>query len=124
MRYILNLMLIGLLLAQLCVANDESAVQNIQLESPLSGQVLELETHFQWISVGGVSLYQLEIYEEGNTESPILNVSAQSNEVYLSALARQKLTADHNYRWRVVGVDADGNIIAASEYRTLSVEQP
>ena len=124
MRYILNLMLIGLLLAQLCVANDESAVQNIQLKSPLSGQVLELETHFQWISVGGVSLYQLEIYEEGNTESPILNVSAQSNEVYLSALARQKLTAGHNYRWRVVGVDADGNIIAASEYRTLSVEQP
>ena len=124
MRYLLNLVLIILLFSNFGYAQDETAVKNVLLESPLMGQTLTLDTYFQWIVVNGVSHYQLEIYEEENSESPVLNITSQSNEIYLPVLSREKLTAGQKYHWRVIGVDADGKVIAESEFRVFTVEQP
>lgn len=118
------LAVIILIVSQFSQASDESSVQDIPLLQPLSGELLSLDTHFQWIAINGVNEYQLEFFHSDNNALPIMTVTADTNEVYLPVLSRQKLQDGKSYLWQVVGLNDSEEVIAKSELRRFTVKQP
>ena len=118
------LAVIILIVSQFSQASDESSVQDIPLLQPLSGELLSLDTHFQWIAVNDVNEYQLKFFHSDNNTLPIMTVTADTNEVYLPVLSRQKLQDGKSYLWQVVGLNDSEEVIAKSELRRFTVKQP
>ena len=94
--------------------------------SPASG-ALGAHTPFAWPQVSGTTTYQLQIFEKlpGPDSEPSfvtgMLVPAETTALPLSALVRRKLKAGHAYLWRITAHDADGRLIARSEFASFVV---
>jgi hypothetical protein len=77
--------------------------------------------------VPGTTTYQLQIFEKlpGPDSEPRfvtgMLVPAETTALPLSALVRRKLAAGHAYRWRITAHDADGRLIARSDFASFVV---
>ena len=118
-------------------------IGKIRLSTPLPKAVLSKDTKFNWQPVEGANAYQLEIYDyienpgavrsledieirldwkqDKGTRSTGLLVPGSKYVLSLSPLSRQHLNSGHTYRWRVIAINAQGQIIASSQLRTLLV---
>jgi hypothetical protein len=94
--------------------------------SPASGR-LGANTQFAWPQVSGTTTYQLQIFEKlpGPDGEPRfvtgMLVPAETTTLPLSALVRRKLQAGHAYLWRITAHDADGGLIARSDFASFVV---
>lgn len=97
------------------------AAQPIRGVSPAGGTV-RAATSFNWPAVAGTATWQLQIFETlpGLDSEPRfitgMLVPGGTTSLPLSVLTRQKLSAGHAYLWRVTAHDADGRLLASSEF--------
>lgn len=104
---------------------------------------LGADTEFQWRRVSNTHAYQLELYDQrpeptSSTEpehsdtvpaefasepTTGLMVKAGTERTRLSPAVLHQLLPGHVYYWRVVAVDANGAILAASPVQTLRTEE-
>lgn len=117
------------------------AVKRIDLLSPAAHSLVGEGSVFRWENAPGAVAYRLEIYEvdaAGNLPSlgndgdspppdsnaaPVTGVLLPENQdsTVLSILVRSHLRPGTDYRWRVVGLNADGDALASSGYRRFRV---
>ncbi len=117
---------------------EPEAVAQLRLAGPAAAAILDATTRFQWRGHSGAVAYQLEFYDEppaqDSQRSELTHVMQQraaglllpatTTETRLSAAVVGRLEADRLYYWRVVALDNDGAIMAASELRELHTGPP
>ena len=87
-----------------------------------AGGTVRSTTPFSWPAIASTTTYQLQIFESlpGPESEPHfvtgMLVPGGTTATPLSALARRRLSAGHAYRWRVTAHDADGRLLARSEF--------
>ena len=128
------------------IGPDPIRLEKIRLKTPLPQSALQQDTLFNWETIENTKAYQLELYEfshdsdqpetvrsledievkldwekQIDRRSTGILVQGDKHEIILSALSRQHLQAGRKYRWRVIAIGFEGNIIATSPLRTISV---
>ena len=98
----------------------------LSLRSPVGGAQLDATTRFAWQPVPATRAYQLEFYAVDmlpDVQSPEggMLVQASTSNLQLSALARAHLLSGQNYRWRVLAIGKNGEVLAESDLRELLV---
>ncbi|HEB59778.1 MAG TPA: hypothetical protein ENJ01_11180 [Gammaproteobacteria bacterium] len=97
----------------------------LELGAPSPAALLHDETQFSWQAVAAARAYRLEIgvAETGAANETVLTagvvVGAERAAASLSPMTRSHLQPASRYRWRVLAIDADGRVIARSDWREL-----
>ncbi len=95
----------------------------VELLTPADAQTLNADTTFQWRAVTGATAYRLEFYPYGETGSGLplagMEVDGARQQLVLSPLMQRHLHPGGVYRWRLVALDASGQRIGQSEWRTI-----
>lgn len=95
------------------------AVASIVVTSPAAHATFTPDTRFSWQPAAGAISYRLEFYAADaapDYEPPLSGewLPAQRRDSALSALAQTHLAAGRAYRWRIVAVDGDGEVVGRS----------
>ena len=95
------------------------AVASIAVTSPEAHATFSPDTRFSWQPAAGAISYRLEFYAADaapDYEPPLSGewLPAERRASVLSALAQTHLAAGRAYRWRIVALDGDGEIVARS----------
>lgn len=101
--------------------------QQLALLQPAEGATLTPTTRFEWVDMPGASAYLIELLqypEEGGATVPPEREAAALVPVSeagwtLSTLIRSRLQPASRYRWRVVAIDAQGQVIGQSLLRQV-----
>lgn len=93
--------------------------------SPPPGAVIDAQSEFSWQAQAGVKAWQLEIYERADAQQPLTGmlVQGEQNHSPLSASVLGYLEPGRIFYWRVVAVDMEGEVIAASEMREIRMQK-
>lgn len=103
------------------------------LLSPPDAVLLQPTTRFAWLPVPGAKAYVLELLPEEGPRSTLdgqsspqerrgaAMVPSSSTELELSALVRQGLDSGQRYSWRVIALDADGQVLTRSPLRRIQL---
>ncbi len=107
----------------------------IRITQPITGVWLVPETRFAWQPVQGASTYLLEFYAKtdrplvdfGSTDLPIDNqkpvsgvmLPGSQTETRLSLIALEPLKSGTSYRWQVLAIDKNGEVLGASPSREV-----
>ena len=104
------------LLLQYAVA--EPAVAPISIVSPHPHATLSADTRFEWRAANDAVAYRLEFYaaDAPDGSAPLSGqwVPASKADAMLTVLAQTHLEPGAVYRWRIVALDADSNVVAQS----------
>jgi len=104
------------LLLQYAVA--EPAVAPISIVSPHPHATLSADTRFEWRAASDAVAYRLEFYaaDAPDGSAPLSGqwVPASKADAMLTVLAQTHLEPGAVYRWRIVALDADSNVVAQS----------
>jgi len=95
------------------------AIAPIVVTSPEAHATLRPDTRFVWQPAAGAASYRLELYgadAAADYEPPLSGewLPAARRDAALSLLAQTHLEAGRAYRWRIVALDGDGEIIGRS----------
>jgi len=95
------------------------AVASIAVTSPEAHATFKPDTRFAWQPVPGAIAYRLEFYAAdaaADYEPPLSGelLPVERRDSVLSALAQTHLAAGRAYRWRIVALDGDGEVVARS----------
>jgi hypothetical protein len=95
------------------------AVASIAVTSPEAHATFTPDTRFSWQPAAGAISYRLEFYAADaapDYEPPLSGewLPAERRDSVLSALAQTHLAAGRAYRWRIVALDGDGEVVARS----------
>lgn len=101
--------------------------QQLALLQPAEGATLTPTTRFEWVDMPGASAYLIELLqypEEGGAPVPPEREAAALVPVSeagwtLSTLIRSRLQPASRYRWRVVAIDGQGQVIGQSLLRQV-----
>lgn len=101
--------------------------QQLALLQPAEGATLTPTTRFEWVDMPGASAYLIELLQypqEGGATVPPEREAAALVPVSeagwtLSTLIRSRLQPASRYRWRVVAIDAQGQVIGQSLLRQV-----
>lgn len=103
------------------------------LLSPPDAVLLQPTTRFAWLPVPGARAYVLELLPEEGPRAALdgqsspqerrgaAMVPSTSTELELSALVRQGLDSGQRYSWRVIALDADGQVLTRSPLRRIQL---
>lgn len=112
----------------------------VELLAPATDAALSASTQFRWTPVTGAAAYRIEFYDAPEESAPVSlervaepldrwatdkpmaagqMLPAGSENATVSAASLAHLQAGHRYRWRVVGISADGKPLASSGWRTI-----
>ena len=119
-------------------------LSDIRLLSPLPSDLYESGAEFRWEAVQGASAYQLEIHdietsaveevparslEEVDTDAksrspqsrPVTGILLPADQATakLSEMSQQYLLQGHRYQWRVIAINANGAVVAASKMQEI-----
>jgi hypothetical protein len=107
--------------------------ETLGLLSPPDASPLQPQTRFAWLPVPGARAYVLELLPEEVTLQPAerernaqerrgaVMVPSDSTEVELSTVVRQGLEAGQRYGWRVIALDANGQVLSRSPTRRIQL---
>ncbi|MGC1459022.1 MAG: hypothetical protein WA825_12145 [Steroidobacteraceae bacterium] len=103
------------------VEDDATQVPPVAIISPEQHATLAAGTRFQWQPAAGAVAYRLEFYEADSAEQGAVPISgewlpAAQRDAALSALAQTHLKSGQAYRWRIVAVGADAEILGRSAF--------
>ncbi|WP_111642591.1 hypothetical protein [Marinimicrobium alkaliphilum] len=124
-------------------STEPARVPVLRVSAPAAGAPLRADTRFQWRPVAQTRAYQLELYERPPTatntdtqrephtaaaemtEAPTTGMLLPGNteSTQLSPAALQRLAPGRTYYWRIVAVNADGAIVAASPVQPIQTEE-
>lgn len=95
------------------------AIPPIVVTSPEAHATFNPDTRFSWQPAPGAVAYRLEFYAADvapDYEPPLSGewLPAERRDSVLSALAQTHLAAGRAYRWRIVAVDGDGEVVGRS----------
>jgi hypothetical protein len=95
------------------------AIPPIVVTSPEAHATLKPDTRFAWQPAAGAIAYRLEFYSADaapDYEPPLSGelLPVERRDSVLSALAQTHLAAGRAYRWRIVALDADGEVVGRS----------
>jgi hypothetical protein len=103
-----------------------SLVGPLDLTQPPDGALLSPDTLFTWERVPGAQAYLLELTRDptestgpDQTREGAAMLPADTTQLQLSTLVRQNLRPGQRYRWRVLALDEQGQVIAQSPPRRL-----
>ncbi|MEM7194047.1 MAG: hypothetical protein AAF402_03795 [Pseudomonadota bacterium] len=100
----------------------DSTVEQLQLLSPASGEVVGTDTPLSWSGSARASVYQYE-FLSGPESSPILRAGAAVPGSRLTSrstlLVDEKLRSGETYWLRVVGFDSEGNRVAETKMKSI-----
>lgn len=94
----------------------------IGLTAPKSDAAVGKDDVFQWQEVKGASAYRLQVLENTAAQNIVAQQIVQGSSSKLSTFVRAQLQAPAAYLWRVVAVDGQGRVIAASNPRQMRVK--
>lgn len=108
----------------------EQAIQTIRLITPPNRHSINEQSMFSWEPIASATQYQLEIYESPKGNQPLdtpndkvlaTGILLPSNELEstLTPLTIQHLKKGKTYYWRAVAIDANGLLVAKSEFRQV-----
>jgi hypothetical protein len=108
----------GLVLRYAVEAADPATLP-IDVLSPAEHATLHADTRFEWRPTPGAIAYKLEFYTGDavpGADRPTSGqwVPAGRRDALLSTLAQTHFDASRLYRWRIVALDADSNIVGRS----------
>lgn len=96
--------------------------------APADGAEVGPDTVYQWRAIPGAHSYKLEIVGDAPRDDaqhaiPVTGVllRSEANQASLTRSLMQKLETGRNYWWHVLALDADGNVIAVSDWRRMTV---
>ncbi len=104
----------------------DRALPPLATQSPPLGARLTETTRFQWSPVAGARAYQVEIRDTESVTGPPLTglvATAEQNHVILPPHTRERLKPGRYY-WRLLAIDPQGGMLAASPPRELRVIAP
>ena len=116
-------------------AQTPEQVARLPLVSPASGETLDSHTVFQWQRHPGAFAYQLAFYDrrperQDVTEGEPVELAVQpvsgmmlggdTQQTRASASVLNRLDGVTPYWWRVIAVDVDGQVVAASAVASLN----
>jgi hypothetical protein len=95
------------------------AIPPIVVMSPEAHATFKPDTRFSWQPAAGATSYRLEFYAADaapDYESPLSGewLPAERRDSALSALAQTHLAAGRGYRWRILAIDGDGQVVGRS----------
>jgi hypothetical protein len=95
------------------------AVPTIVVTSPAAHATLKPDTRFSWQPAPGAIAYRLEFYaaDASPDYQPPLSgelLPVQTRDSVLSALAQTHLASGRAYRWRIVALDGEGEVVGRS----------
>lgn len=116
----------------------------IKTQFPLNNAFLKADTRFNWQSIKNAKAYQLELYLPEKFKRPNINPSTNINakpindavienkkpstgllipatktSLALSALSREALKRGQTYYWRIIAIDADGQVLTTSALKEI-----
>jgi hypothetical protein len=112
----------------------------IKLNAPVKNALIQKDTRFSWYPIKGSKAYQLEIYlpdlhnaPDNETSEIIIDeakilkkkpstgilIPAKKTSLSLGALSRDTLRHGQRYYWRIIAINADGNILTTSPLRAI-----
>lgn len=100
----------------------------ITLMTPRDGASADQETLFQWDAVRNANGYKIELFDKKPQENsyPItpaagILVRSDANSTSLPGSLLERLESGRWYWWHVVALDDGGNIIAASDWNSITI---
>ena len=110
------------LLLQYAVA--EAAAAPITVLSPRPHATLNANTRFEWRAANDAVAYRLEFYAADAAEdsAPLSGqwVPATKADAMLTVLAQTHLEPGAVYRWRIIALDADSNVVGQSAFYEIN----
>ncbi len=118
-------------------------VPQLRLSQPSAGAPLDAETKFHWRRAANTHAYQLELYDqpptpaeqarpvEPNSAPAEINqapttgmlVKGSTSHTQLSPAVLQRLQPGYTYYWRVIAVNVEGAIVAASPVQSIQTPE-
>lgn len=115
----------------------------LRLSQPSAGTALDAETEFHWRRVANTRAYQLELYDqppsaavpadqaEPNTapaemtQAPTTGMllKGSTDRARLSPAVLQRLQPGHTYYWRMIAVNTEGAVVAASPVQSIQTPE-
>jgi hypothetical protein len=107
------------LVLQYAVEAADASVAPIEVIGPEQHAMLGAATRFQWLPTPGAVAYRLEFFDSDPVDEdsrPISGewVTAAQRDAVLSALAQTHLAGGQRYRWRIVALDGDQQVVGRS----------
>ncbi len=107
------------LVIEYAVDAEAAGVAPIIVLAPKANAVFSSGTLFQWQAVPGAISYRLEFLPgdappAGAEPVSGMVVAASTRDAVMSALAQTHLEGGRQYQWRIVGLDAQGEVVARS----------
>ena len=90
----------------------------ITLMAPAEGAALASRTRFRWDAVTGAERYRVEFLTETNSK-PLAAVETKAVSATVRSFTLQRLVTDAPLLWRVLALDAEGQVIARSSQRRI-----
>ena len=124
-------------------AAESAFVPVLRFSQPHAGSSLDAETEFHWRRVANTRAYQLELYDqppsaavqagqpEPNTapaemtQSPTTGMvlKGSTDRARLTPAVLQRLRPGHTYYWRVIAVNTEGAVVAASPVQSIQTPE-
>lgn len=92
----------------------------LALAAPADGAAFVDDATFQWAAVKGAAAYRLQVLDAGGNN--VASMLVKGTGTRLSGFVRAQLQGPAVYKWRVTASDADGNLVAVSETRSMRVK--
>lgn len=113
------------LVIRYAVEAADAAVLPIETISPAEHATLHADTRFEWRPTPGAIAYRLEFYAADvvpGADPPTAGqwVPASKRDALLSTLAQTHFDASRLYRWRIIALDSDSNVVGRSALYELT----
>jgi len=106
------------------------AIPTITLIAPRDGSAANQETKFQWDAVRNANGYKIELFDRNPQENsypakPVAGmlVRSDANHTSLPGSLMERLESGRRYWWHVQALDDGGNIIAASDWNSVTISK-
>jgi hypothetical protein len=96
-----------------------NGVDAVTLTAPAEGAKLASRTRFGWEEVSNAARYRIEFLNEADL-TPLASVETARNAAAVRSFTLERLATEGPLVWRVLALDADGQIIARSAHRRIS----
>jgi len=112
--------------AQRSLVPELEALRSVELVWPAEAAQLDpAKPRMAWRAVDFNGHYRVEIFAQEDVRSPVITgvVSARGQTtVALKPVTMSRLEGGKTYYWRVVGINQDGVVVAASTLRSMQVQ--